>query len=216
MTNQHNGFWSAARDSELATLWDKGLSASAIAADHFHGRVTRSAVIGRAHRLGLAKRASPIRARDSGSRPRSRRGDDAAAVEARQRATAERDRHLALPALYDAPAGDGAAGDAAPPAAIRVDARPAAPLARAVEADPARQHPFHAAYPAAPDYSIRDCQWLHGDPKAADFHFCGGATVPGAPYCAPHLRRAVKPAGTRESNAPAGGVAAGGSVGWGK
>lgn len=49
--------WPAEKDARLAQLWDEGLTTSAIAATM---EITKNAVIGRAHRLGLAKRPSPI------------------------------------------------------------------------------------------------------------------------------------------------------------
>jgi GcrA cell cycle regulator len=56
--NQMN--WSDVRVEQLKTLWTEGLSASQIA--RALGGVTRNAVIGKVHRLGLAGRASPSRA----------------------------------------------------------------------------------------------------------------------------------------------------------
>jgi GcrA cell cycle regulator len=58
MMNQMN--WSDDRVEQLKTLWTEGLSASQIA--RALGGVTRNAVIGKVHRLGLAGRASPSRA----------------------------------------------------------------------------------------------------------------------------------------------------------
>ena len=57
--------WSDDRVEQLKTLWTEGLSASQIA--RALGGVTRNAVIGKVHRLGLAGRAGPARA----ERPRS-------------------------------------------------------------------------------------------------------------------------------------------------
>lgn len=51
--------WTEERVSELRRLWSAGLSASQIA-DRL-GEVSRNAVIGKAHRLGLKGRPSPIR-----------------------------------------------------------------------------------------------------------------------------------------------------------
>lgn len=47
--------WSDDRVEQLKKLWDSGLSASQIAAEL--GNVTRNAVIGKVHRLGLSGRA---------------------------------------------------------------------------------------------------------------------------------------------------------------
>lgn len=52
-------FWTDARVKRLKDLWMKGRSASEIA--EAIGGLSRNAVIGKAHRLGLSGRASPIR-----------------------------------------------------------------------------------------------------------------------------------------------------------
>lgn len=57
--------WTDDRVQLLSTLWSEGLSASQIAR-RLTGGVTRNAVIGKVHRLGLAGRAAP-------SRPATRR-----------------------------------------------------------------------------------------------------------------------------------------------
>ena len=51
--------WTEARVDKLKTLWEDGLSASQIAENL--GDVTRNAVIGKTHRLGLSSRPSPIK-----------------------------------------------------------------------------------------------------------------------------------------------------------
>lgn len=56
--------WSNERIEQLRSLWQDGLSASQIAASL--GGITRNAVIGKAHRLGLTGRPSPIKNRPVG------------------------------------------------------------------------------------------------------------------------------------------------------
>jgi GcrA cell cycle regulator len=51
--------WTDERVEQLKSLWTEGLSASQIA--RALGGVTRNAVIGKVHRLGLAGRATPAR-----------------------------------------------------------------------------------------------------------------------------------------------------------
>lgn len=51
--------WTEERVEQLKSLWTEGLSASQIA--RALGGVTRNAVIGKVHRLGLAGRATPTR-----------------------------------------------------------------------------------------------------------------------------------------------------------
>lgn len=61
--------WSSERIEQLRALWHDGLSASQIATQL--GGITRNAVIGKAHRLGLTGRPSPIKNRPVGiARPR--------------------------------------------------------------------------------------------------------------------------------------------------
>ncbi len=61
--------WSSERIEQLRSLWHDGLSASQIAT-HLGG-ITRNAVIGKAHRLGLTGRPSPIKNRSASvARPR--------------------------------------------------------------------------------------------------------------------------------------------------
>jgi GcrA cell cycle regulator len=60
--------WTDDRVDRLKTLWSEGLSASQIAADL--GGVTRNAVIGKVHRLGLSGRAKP---QPQAARPRKSR-----------------------------------------------------------------------------------------------------------------------------------------------
>ncbi|GEQ98722.1 global cell cycle regulator GcrA-like protein [Iodidimonas gelatinilytica] len=52
--------WTDERIDLLRRLWEKGLSASQIAGEIGDG-VTRNAVIGKAHRLGLKSRPSPVK-----------------------------------------------------------------------------------------------------------------------------------------------------------
>ena len=52
--------WTDDRVELLKKLWKKGYSASQIA-EELGGNVTRNAVIGKAHRLGLSSRPSPVK-----------------------------------------------------------------------------------------------------------------------------------------------------------
>ena len=55
--------WTDQRIDQLKALWEKGLTASQIAEEL--GGVSRNAVIGKAHRLGLKSRPSPVKAHDT-------------------------------------------------------------------------------------------------------------------------------------------------------
>src|SRR5687768_6257906 len=56
--NDAGSIWTDTLQARLRELWEQGLTASQIATELC---VTRNAVIGKAHRLGLAGRPSPIR-----------------------------------------------------------------------------------------------------------------------------------------------------------
>ena len=74
-SQQHNAFytpWSAERDEALKQLWDQGYSASLIADKLANGsKLTRCAVIGRAHRLKLPARKGkePLTRKPLGRKP---------------------------------------------------------------------------------------------------------------------------------------------------
>jgi GcrA cell cycle regulator len=62
--------WSEERTATLKKLWLEGLSASQVARQL--GGVSRSAVIGKVHRLGITVRETPVRQRSGGVRAPSR------------------------------------------------------------------------------------------------------------------------------------------------
>lgn len=57
--------WTDERIDQLKQLWEKGLTASQIA-DKLAGGISRNAVIGKAHRLGLKARPSPVKSGEGG------------------------------------------------------------------------------------------------------------------------------------------------------
>ncbi len=142
--------WTDERVERLKALWIEGLSAAQIARQL--GGVTRNAVIGKVHRLGLSGRAAPSRpGRAAPSTPRARR-----TTPVRARPTAAR-RTLAPP---------------------RKPARahePAAP-------------PEGPGLATAATLGAHMCRWPIGDPKAADFTFCGRRVDDHGPYCRDHHR----------------------------
>ncbi|KMS63378.1 hypothetical protein V475_03220, partial [Sphingobium baderi LL03] len=59
--------WTDERIDQLKAMWEKGLTASQIADEL--GGVSRNAVIGKAHRLGLQSRPSPVKANEAPKKP---------------------------------------------------------------------------------------------------------------------------------------------------
>ncbi|MEE8272868.1 MAG: GcrA family cell cycle regulator [Alphaproteobacteria bacterium] len=113
--------WTEEKVTQLRQMWGHGKSASEIA--QIIGDVSRNAVIGKAHRLGLSGQPSPARVRKRKPVPVVGRPVDGATI-------------LAL--------------------------------------------------------TERMCRWPHGDPKSADFQFCGRPALPGASYCADHTAMAYQ------------------------
>ena len=152
----------------LKKLWAEGHSASQIAKQL--GGVTRNAVIGKVHRLGLSGRATP-------SRP------------------VKRPPRLARPKPRLMP--DGTVTMPTPAVtAPAVQARPAERTAMMAPLPPLRQ----ADGGAATILTLRDsmCKWPIGDPADPKFAFCGRKSDCG-PYCSEHAKVAFQPARKRDT-----------------
>ena len=169
------GAWTEERVEQLKKLWSDGLSASQIAAEL--GSVTRNAVIGKVHRLGLSGRAK------SAAQPAAPRNN------APRKAPARSPSHpMAGAAATPTRGAHALAPDFAPEAEIEVAA---APL-------PSED----VVIPFSERVTIMDlreymCRWPMGDPTSPEFRFCGGRSVTGMPYCSYHARIAYQPAADR-------------------
>jgi len=159
--------WNDERVELLRKLWAEGLSASQIAGRL--GGVTRNAVIGKVHRLGLSGRATTSRVKMI--RPRNR--TTAPGVPSAKRAVA--------PARRFAQSGNPALRQLYQP-----DAEPFIPSVEELDIPLAERKSIQTL-------SECSCRWPIGDPQLADFHFCGKNKVPGLPYCEFHARRAFQP-----------------------
>lgn len=169
--------WTAEADTELRRLWGEGQSAGRIAAVM---AVSKNSVVGRAHRLGLPGRDSPIRPRAATTIPE--RGAAPAAIPA---AAARGQPQRPEPPAVTRAAPDAAAPPAASPAAAGGSP---APYPRVVAPRPAawwRTTPIH--YPAE-----LGCRWIQGEPRGAETLFCDAARVPHRPYCPAHCARAYQ------------------------
>jgi GcrA cell cycle regulator len=152
--------WTEQRIEMLRRLWGQGQTASQIAVAL--GGVTRNAVIGKAHRLGLTGRPSPIKRDGSGTTAPKRRPVPRRALQSQPKP--------ALPQLQRG--------------------LPAQPQdARAVP--PPREQPRTYAQARAHG-GTKSCSWPMGDPKQPGFHFCGAPSEPGRPYCANHCHQAYQ------------------------
>lgn len=157
--------WTDERVELLKKLWSEGLSASQIAGRL--GSVSRNAVIGKVHRLGLSGRATTSRMKTH--RPRARIANANAAKRAVAKSRLAAIGNPAVRALYNG------------------DAEPYTPPAEELVIPLAERKSIQTLQECS-------CRWPIGDPQALEFHFCGKNKVPGLPYCEFHARRAFQPA----------------------
>jgi GcrA cell cycle regulator len=154
--------WTDERVDQLKKLWLDGLSASQIAQEL--GGVTRNAVIGKVHRLGLSGRAKTA-SHTSISRQKRSNGAAFNQKPARtiQRQLSNGQIKLVSPAERFSAS---TAEEMTPPVPLKL---------------------------LLTELTERTCKWPIGDPQAEDFHFCGTASREGAPYCLFHSKLAYQP-----------------------
>ncbi|MCX8474983.1 MAG: GcrA cell cycle regulator [Sphingomonas sp.] len=193
--------WTEERIDTLKKMWDSGMTATQIAEEL--GGVSRNAVIGKAHRLGLQSRPSPVKPNE----PKV----EAAAPAPKPAPVAAPAPKAPVAAAPRAPAEPASAPTAAP----EPRPEPSAPVLRSVGPGGfLRQNPGEQAAPIAPapprrlvpakpseaiagktsllDLNDRICKWPLGHPGEPDFHFCGDKVNPGFPYCVAHCGHAYQ------------------------
>ncbi len=195
--------WTDERVEILKKMWGEGQSASQIAKEL--GGVTRNAVIGKVHRLGLSNRAG------GGSEPAAPAAKEPKA--AAPRAEAE-PKKAAKPAPQPAAAAPARAEPASQPAAqpatnvtplrkpIIPAGQPLPPQPSANEISPEALAKVGEVEKKARKISLmelteRTCKWPIGDPATEDFWFCGLPSQPGKPYCEAHVGVAFQPMSSR-------------------
>lgn len=159
--------WTDERVENLKKLWQDGLSASQIAGRL--GGVTRNAVIGKVHRLGLAGRVTTTRQKIH---------------RVRRPAAATQKRLATKPRTFPQ------AGNTAFRALYQGETEAYVPLVEELVI-PEKERKYIT--------TLTDscCRWPIGDPQHSDFHFCGKGKVTGLPYCEFHARRAFQPPQSR-------------------
>ena len=195
--------WTDERVETLKRMWGEGQSASQIAKEL--GGVTRNAVIGKVHRLGLSNRVG------------GKEEEEEAQATPAPAAAAPRPEPVARPEPA-APRTEAPRPTPASPAA------PAAPVSN-VPPLPIRKAIVPAGQPLPPQPSLneispealasvrevekrarkltlmelteRTCKWPIGDPATDDFWFCGLPSLPGKPYCEAHVGVAFQPMSAR-------------------
>lgn len=177
--------WTDERIATLKKMWLQGKSASEIAEKL--GGVTRNAVIGKAHRLNLSGRPSPIKkvvAPKKGSAapaaaPAAKKPAPVAAPKAKPAPAPKAAPKAAAPAPMAAPAKmpqrSSGNGPGKPPEIVQLAA-----LANATSRADGK-------IISILELSERLCRWPVGDPRDGNFGYCGADSYGSHPYCAEHV-----------------------------
>ncbi|MFN3845009.1 MAG: GcrA family cell cycle regulator [Paracoccaceae bacterium] len=195
--------WTDERVETLKKMWGEGQSASQIAKEL--GGVTRNAVIGKVHRLGLSNRVgggkddaedeAPIVATKPEPAPK-------AAPEPRPEPVAATPRPAAERPAAAAPAAPSNVTPLPMRKAIIPAGQPLPPQPSANEISPealasVREVEKRAKRLTLMELTERTCKWPVGDPATDDFWFCGLPSLPGKPYCEAHVGVAFQPMSAR-------------------
>jgi len=207
--------WTDERVETLKRMWTEGQSASQIAKEL--GGVTRNAVIGKVHRLGLSNREdeeAPITAPTAPTAPAAAPAAAASPVEHPADPVVEADEEDPAPSAAPAPAVSSVASSAA--AAIIASSNAPIPLRKSIvpagqplppqpsanEISPealasVREVEKRAARLSLMELTEKTCKWPIGDPATEEFWFCGLPSQSGKPYCEAHVGVAFQPMSAR-------------------
>ena len=185
--------WTDDRIELLRKLWQDGLSASTIARE-MGGAITRNAVIGKVHRMGLAGRAKSPMQVPTRSKAKPIAGSSiggGSAVSAKSNASLNSGRTSAGASMGARPSAPMVSGNNALAMALTPMIVPVA--------EPRYQPAEEVVIPISERVTIMElreamCKWPLGDPMSADFRYCGAkAPLGGAPYCGTHAKIAYQP-----------------------
>ncbi|MEY8829491.1 GcrA family cell cycle regulator [Sedimentitalea sp. XS_ASV28] len=188
--------WTDERVETLKKMWGEGQSASQIAKEL--GGVTRNAVIGKVHRLGLSNRNSGTPAAAK-SEVKAKPAPAAPKPEAKPRPMPKTE--AARPAAVQEPAAE--AKPAVPARKQIIPAgQPLPPQPSANEISPEALAKVNEVEKKSKKISLmelteRTCKWPVGDPATEDFWFCGLPVQAGKPYCEAHVGVAFQPMSAR-------------------
>lgn len=190
--------WTDDRVEVLKKMWGEGQSASVIAKEL--GGVTRNAVIGKVHRLGLSNRAGTTAAAKAAPKekakaePKAKKPvvdakpvvtEAAPAPSAPTPVVPEPPRHLTPAMRKIIPA-----GQPLPPQPSANEISPEA-LAKVSEVEKTSKKI------GLMELTEKTCKWPVGDPATDDFWFCGLDVKTGKPYCEAHVSVAFQPMSSR-------------------
>ncbi|KHA53301.1 GcrA family cell cycle regulator [Sulfitobacter geojensis] len=185
--------WTDERVETLKKMWGEGQSASQIAKEL--GGVTRNAVIGKVHRLGLSNRTTTGAAAKPDAKPKAK---PAPKPEVKPKAKVEAKEPVIMQTVAAAPPKSTLparkqiipAGQPLPPQPSANEISPEA-LAKVNEVEK------KAKKIGLMELTERTCKWPVGDPATEDFWFCGLPVKQGKPYCEAHVGVAFQPMSSR-------------------
>ncbi|SNR23348.1 GcrA cell cycle regulator [Paracoccus sediminis] len=192
--------WTDDRVETLKRMWAEGQSASAIAKEL--GGVTRNAVIGKVHRLGLSNR-------NDEPEPTPAPAPEPVAEKKADRKPAPAARPEPQP---EAPAPADPVEEKEPvtqPAFTPALRRPIVPAGQPLPPQPSaneispealasvREVEKRARKLTLMELTERTCKWPIGDPATEKFWFCGLPSQSGKPYCDAHVSVAFQPMSSR-------------------
>ena len=187
--------WTDERVETLKKMWGEGQSASQIAKEL--GGVTRNAVIGKVHRLGLSNRAG-----SGGAAAKASPKDKPAAKVATKAPTkaAPSSSKPAEPEVLELD--ENGIPISAARRAIIPAGQPLPPQPSANEISPEALAKVSEVEKGSKRIGLMEltektCKWPVGDPATDDFWFCGLATQTGKPYCEAHVGVAFQPMSSR-------------------
>ncbi len=214
--------WTDERIDKLKVMWEKGMTASQIAEEL--GGVSRNAVIGKAHRLDLQSRPSPVKSNDDSKSATKKAAAPKPPKPAPQHPAeaAEKCPEPVIARVAPPPP------SAVEPTPVPVPTSPHAPTGAQLrsigpggflrqgpgdQAPPATPAPPRRLVPAKPsadiagktsllDLNERICKWPLGHPGEPNFHFCGDKVNPGFPYCVAHCGHAYQAQMPRRDRKP--------------
>ncbi|MCF6433332.1 MULTISPECIES: GcrA family cell cycle regulator [unclassified Leisingera] len=192
--------WTDERVELLKKMWGEGQSASQIAKEL--GGVTRNAVIGKVHRLGLSNRNSGT---TKAAEPKEKPAAAPAAAAPKPAAAAKpKPQPKTEPARPAAVQPASAEAKPATPARRQIipAGQPLPPQPSANEISPEALAKVNEIEKKAKKLSLMDltertCKWPVGDPATEDFWFCGLPSQQGKPYCEAHVGVAFQPMSSR-------------------
>ncbi|PRY25492.1 GcrA cell cycle regulator [Aliiruegeria haliotis] len=191
--------WTEERVEILKKMWGEGQSASQIAKEL--GGVTRNAVIGKVHRLGLSNRTTGAAAAE---KPKAEAAPEKPKAEAKPKPVKDAPKPEAKPEPVAAAEPEPASEAPVVPARRQIipAGQPLPPQPSANEISPealasVREVEKKARKLSLMDLTERTCKWPIGDPATEEFWFCGLPVQAGKPYCEAHVGVAFQPMSSR-------------------